>query len=191
MAQWDKGPTKTLLYTRTTPRVVSQGDASKCWASSLESWLDVLVHDTGEKNGVWTGPDAQRNRVDGLPWKRTRLGLDDMKNLWGDLTNPDQSLTAEGIRVMCLDVGMDGDIKMPNELTFDYFSDKLRTKGHLYVAYFSVHMYHAIVAYGFDTGPNELLVMDPNPERGLIRRAVDFFKEPNRVNKLMLVGWAS
>jgi hypothetical protein len=48
-----------------------------------------------------------------------------------------------------------------------------------------MHMYHAIVAYGFDTGP-----MDPNPERGLICRPVDFFKEPNRVNKLMLVGWA-
>jgi hypothetical protein len=190
MAQWERGPTKSFFYTRTTPRVVSQGDASKCWASSLESWLGVVVHDTGEKNGVWTGGDAKRNRVDGLPWKRTKLDLDDMKNLWGDLTNPDQSLTAEGIRVMALDVGMDGDIKLPIELTFDYFSHKLGTEGHLYIAYFSMHMYHAIVAYGFDTGPKELLVMDPNPDRGLIRRAVDFFKEPNRVNKLMLVGWA-
>jgi hypothetical protein len=189
VAQWERGPKKILVYTRTEPKVVSQGDEALCWASSLESWLDVVVHDKGEAEGVWTGADAQRNRVDGLPWKRQKLELKNMKNLWGDLTNPDQSLTAEGIKIMLLDLGMDGDIKMPNTLTFEYLSERLRTKGHLYIAYFSVHMYHAVVAYGF-VSSGELLVMDPNPQRGLIRRDVDFFKESNRVSKLMLVSWA-
>lgn len=66
---------------------------------------------------------------------------------------------------------------------------KLKKFGHLYMVYFSVAMYHAVVVYGvsFTDG---IAVMDPAVGNGLMHRKLDFFFEANRIGKQMLVGWS-
>jgi hypothetical protein len=73
--------------------------------------------------------------------------------------------------------------------------------GHLFIAYFSYHMYHAVVGYGFtDKG---VLVMDPKAGGALTVLTYDFLREfkndvakeqreakDERVNQPIFVGWA-
>jgi len=182
--------TKKGHFYRSNPPVISQGDAALCWAAALQSWLIVTVRSKGEKKGVWTGAKPKRLFYDGLTWHRKILTLSQMTGMWGDLQNPDKSLTAEGIKVMTLDVGMDGDVFTPSgELTDEYLMGKLKKFGHLYMAYFSAVMYHAVVVYGvsFTDG---IAVMDPAVGMGLMHRKLDFFFKPNRISRPMLVGWA-
>jgi hypothetical protein len=175
-------------YYRFNPTVVSQGNAALCWAASLNSWLRAAVSARGAKTGTWTGPDAQANHFDGLPWTRRVLDLADMTNMWGDLANGNQSMTPQGVQAMALDVGMDGELRLPRDLTYDYLTGKLKGFGHLYLLYFSVAMYHAVVGYGVST-TDGVAVMDPAPGVGLIHRKLDFFQAANRVNRVMLIGW--
>ena len=181
---------KGLYYYRRTPPVVSQGNAVLCWASALESWLEVTINELGEKKGSWSGDDAKAHGFDGLNWERKHLNLKNMKSLWGDQTNENESLKPDGIRVIALDIGMGGDVIKPIDLDKNYLRTKLTTFSCLYILYFSNVMYHAVVAYGIDTTTEELLVMDPAQGVGLTRRTLSFFKAPNRVNQTMFVGWA-
>ena len=184
---------KGLSYTRSTPPELSQGNAALCWATSLQSWLKVMVHDKGEKDGVWDTEADRRAGIYGTPWRRKEMTLKNMLSQWGDLTNQDHSLTPDGIKVVAIDVGMGGDRLRPPQFTAEYARLKLTMLSHLYVLYFSFHMYHAIVVYGFEAMPGktlELLVMDPADGQGLTRRSIDFFQAPNRVGQPMFVGWA-
>jgi hypothetical protein len=182
---------KAFLYTRSAPPEMLQGNEALCWATSLQAWLKVLVHDKGEKEGAWDDEADRRAGIYGTPWRRREMTLKDMKNQWGDLTNQDKSLTPEGIKVVAIDVGMGGDRLRPPQFTAEYARQRLTMFSQLYVLYFSYRMYHAIVAYGFEAAPGkplELLVMDP--AHGIMHRSIDFFQEPHRVAQPMFVGWA-
>jgi hypothetical protein len=176
-------------YFRSNPPVVLQGTPTLCWAASLHSWLKATVWATGKQQGTWTGEAAARNHIDGAPWTRQILDFDDIMNLWGDLTDGgNQALSPDGVKQVAIDLGMGGDILRPTQLTYDYIKMRLQA-GHLYMAYFSHHMYHAVVVYGVST-TDGIAVMDPNPdEGGLIYRKIEFFQDPIRVNKIMFVGW--
>ncbi len=155
----------------------------------MESWLDVAVREFGEQSGTWEGEDARRKFFEGAPWSREKLSLMEITKRWKDLTNSDGSLKPENMPQLAIDIGITGSVFLPPSLKEESVQEKLKTSGCLYIIYFSVQMNHAIVSYGFDTSDG-VLVMDPNPERGLITRQVDFFKEPGRVQKMMFVGWA-
>lgn len=187
MGKYESEPRRSFKYYRTTPLVVSQGDAALCWAAALESWLDIIGRENGDQSGTWEGEDAKRNFFEGSPWKRERLDLKKILVRWKDLTNSDGSLKPENMPMIALEIGMVGSAFLPHLLRESSLQEKLKTNGCLYVIYFSVQMNHAIVVYGYDTKEG-LLVMDPH--LGLITRKVEFFKEPNRVQKMMFVGWA-
>lgn len=179
---------KQLHYVRTTPQFIPQGDTHLCWAASLQSWLDVTVREFGETSGTWSGPEAEKNFFNGLPWKRERLELKDMVNRWGDLLNDDKSLVPENMPKIALDIGMTGSVLKAPQLLAPSLFEKIRSSC-LYMIYFSVMMNHAIVVYGFTT-PGSLDVMDPNPTQGLITRPLSFFNEPGRIDRTMFIGWA-
>jgi hypothetical protein len=177
MGQYQSEPRRNFRYNRTTPVITSQGDAALCWAAALESWLDVAVREFGEQTGTWEGEDAKRNFFAGSSWKRERLGLTAITKRWKDLTNADGSLKPENMPLIALEIGMTGSVFLPPFLKEESLQEKLKTSGCLYIIYFSVRMNHAIVNYGYDTSDG-LLVMDPNPDMGLIIRKVDFLKSP-------------
>jgi hypothetical protein len=182
-------PSESVSYARIAPPVVSQGNARLCWAAALQSWLGATVNDHGEEQGVWSGEIAKRNKFDGLPWTRRVYSLQDMINLWGDQLQKDKSQTPEGIKILALDVGMDADLVMPSAFTTANITTRLQQKGDLYVVYFSRSSHHAVVVYG--VGPDGIKVMDPLPTEGLKTRPHEFFREPQRANRKMLVGWAA
>ena len=173
---------------RSTPPVVSQGDAAICWAASLNSWLSVTIREFGEKSGTWSGEKAQKNHYEGTPWKRELMDFKQMKSSWGDLLTNGDSATPEAISVATIDIGMETEIIDPANLDLNNLAQKLG-KSCLYICYFSAVMYHAVVCYVIDTGSEDLSVMDPNPDKGLITRKLGFFKEPVRLNRKMLIGW--
>lgn len=177
---------RSFRYSRSTPLVVNQGTAAICWAAALESWLDATTP-AGTAEGVWTGDDAKRNRFDGTPWKRQKLDTEQIVKRWSDLTNSDGSLKAENMPTIAIEVGMTGSVFPASRLREESLRQKLH-ESHLYVLYFSAMMNHAIVAYGYDTAEG-ILVMDPAPSKGLITRPFSFFQEPQRVNRMMFVGW--
>ncbi len=180
---------RSMHYERNKPQVVSQGNAAICWAAALSSWLEATVATFGEKSGTWTGAAAEAQHFDGLPWTRKKMPISDMFNLWTDLTNTNnQSMTAEGLRVMGLDVGMESAVILPSNLKVEAMFKALSEYGHVYVGYFSNVMYHAVVCYGVDSNCN-FLVMDPAHGVGLTQRSLSFFCQPNRVLKPMLLGW--
>jgi hypothetical protein len=189
MGQYQAEPRRSFQYKRSTPIIVSQGDGALCWAAALESWLDIVVRENGEQTGTWEGEDARRNFFEGSPWKRESLDVKKILVRWKDLTNSDGSLKPEKMPMIALEIGMVGSVFLPHLLKEESLQEKLKTNGCLYIIYFSVQMNHAVVAYGYDTSDG-LLVMDPNPSRGLITRKVEFFKEPIRLQKMMFVGWA-
>jgi hypothetical protein len=178
-----------IKYNRSTPTVVSQGNGAICWAAALECWLDIAVREKGEEKGTWSDDDAKRNHFDGLTWSRTKLDYVGMKGRWGDYMNPDDSLNPENMPKVALDIGMTGSVLMPWQIQERSLLERLMSKSCLYIIYFSVHMNHAIVAYGFDSTQNELSVMDPNPSQGLTTRNISFFKQQSRLNKAMFIGW--
>jgi hypothetical protein len=96
---------KSLRYSISTPPVRSHGDAARCWAAALESWLEIRP----SASGVWDDAVAQSHGHAGLPWERKPLTMKNMYNLWGDLTKNNESLTPDGIRNVALDIGMRGD----------------------------------------------------------------------------------
>lgn len=187
MGQYQAEARRGFQYKRTTPRIVSQGNAALCWAAALESWLDVSVRENGERGGVWEGEDAKKNYFEGSAWKTERLNVKQILVRWKDLTNSDGSLKPENMPMIALEIGMVGSVFLPYLLKEESLREKLKTNGCLYIVYFSARMNHAVVAYGYDTSDG-LFVMDPDME--LITRKVDFFKEPVRLQKMMFVGWA-
>ncbi len=111
-----------------------------------------------------------------------------MKNSWGDLLTKGDSATPEAISVATINIGMETEIIDPANLDLNNLAHNLG-KSCLYICYFSAVMYHGVVCYVIDIGSEELLVMDPNPDKGLITRKLSFFKEPIRLNRKMLIGW--
>lgn len=187
MGQYQSEPRRGFQYKRTTPLIVNQGNAALCWAAALESWLDVAVREKGEQTGIWKGEDARRNYFEGSPWKRERLDVNKILVRWRDLTNSDGSLKPEKMPMIALEIGMTGSVFLSYQLKEESLQEKLRTRGCLYIIYFSALMNHAIVVYGYDTSDG-LFVMDPDMK--LISRKIEFFKESNRLQKMMFVGWA-
>src|SRR5262249_11551985 len=134
------------------------------------------------------GETARRSHIEGSPWRRDVLTQDELLDRFADFLNSDQSLPADGITQVAIEFGMYGRFVRPGSITLNMFADFLKKEGFMYVIYFSYHMNHAVVPYGYST-TDGLAVMDPNPDEGLIHRQISFFQEGIRAEKPMFIAW--
>ena len=77
----------------------------------------------------------------------------------------------------------------PSKLTYELVMKKCKDRSHLYMAYFSQSMYHAVVVYGVST-TDGIAVMDPWDGGDLVHRKLGFFRDPVRANKDIFLGCA-
>lgn len=178
------------------PPVVGQGSDTKCWAAAMESWLRVQVAVDGPRGGKFSDPGFtksfgmpnDRHPLDGYGWVRKSLTIGELIDAYSDIVSPGGGLVSgEALEQVAADKGMGWTYL--DILTFnkDRLVQPMSSYGHLYIAYFSYHMYHAIVGYGFtDDG---LLVMNPRDHGSLTEITYAFLREPGRVNRPIFVGW--
>ena len=177
-------------FYRFQPPVISQGDQAICWAAALESWLKCVVWTFGAQQGTWSGPAAKAEHMEGANWSREILTTEQILKRFAEDIESNKSLKpgAASLKVVAAQFGMDLDGITGNQLTYEYLMSKLKTRGHLYLTYFSNVMRHAVVVYGVST-TDGVAVMDPFPDQGLIHRKLAFFQEPNRLKEIITIGW--
>ena len=154
---------------RNPPRWVKQTGV-KCWAASLEAWLDATPG-------------------------RPKLTQDYLVRRFSD--HPDGSLNPMKFGPISETAGMGWNImtlQSPRpgnpQVTPDLIQSLLNERGLLYVAYqVSSTWWHAIVVYGINSqasGWTMLNVMDPEPNVGFTQRPLP---ELFSVADFILVGW--
>ena len=124
---------------------------------------------------------SKRELIDGYSWTRKSQTIQELLDTYSDIVSPGGGLVSgEALEQVAADNGMSWmylDILSFNK---DRLRPALSGNGHLYIAYFSYHMYHAIVGYGFsDEG---LLAMNPAGNGNFVEIKYEFLREPGRVN---------
>jgi Papain-like cysteine protease AvrRpt2 len=178
-------------FYRFNPTVIEQSNPFRCWAAALESWLDCIYRAKGKvTSGAWTGSDAATYKVMvGSAWSRDTQSQDDIINQYSADLDDDGGLKKEGLTDIYMSTGMGAKIIDPSKLTYDDVMKPLKSNSHLYLAYFSHTMYHAVVVYGVST-TDGIAVMDPWPGEKLTHRKLSFFRDPIRAGRDIFVGWA-
>ncbi len=141
-----------------TPPVVQQPPA-RCWSAALESW------------------DTATGRVLGYQQRHSMQSIQDMLDPDGVSVDANGRATMQGMDR----VALHGNIRwqaFPSAAFSPTVARRiLADHGYIYCAYYwpaGGHMHgHALVIYR--AGPGGFAVMDPDPRRGLIPRAPNFF----------------
>jgi hypothetical protein len=187
-------PARNPLLIQRAPPVVGQGTDTKCWAAAMESWLRAQVAVNGPQQGKFADPRDRRfgmpndrHSLDGYSWARRSATIQELLDTYSEIVTGGGGLVSgEALEQVAGDNGMNW--AYCDILSFN--KDQLRpwiSFGHLYIAYFSYHMYHAIVGYGFsDDG---VLAMNPRDSGSFVEITYAFLREPGRVNQKIFVGW--
>jgi hypothetical protein len=185
-------------YYRFNPPIVSQGDAAKCWAAALESWLACVLAPSGkvQQIGMWHGWNNGKE-LDGTEWLREKTTTEKLIVRFSQQLTPDTPSLKPGVGDdgstslgnVAIDIGMRLNWMWPDAFpTYEALMAKLKTDGHLYLTYFSNTMRHAVVVYGVST-TDGIAVMDPK-EPQLVHRKREFFTERPKT-ELISIGWAA
>jgi hypothetical protein len=179
------------------PPVVGQGHADdQCWCAALESWLRALVAKNGPRRGNfsdntnrWFGVREDRHKLDGYAWLRKSATVQEILDNYTPLNIVTQDgglVNGEALEQVAADNGMNWEYV---DIT-TFYKDMLRPKfsnGHLYIAYYSLHMYHASIVYGFSA--KGVLVMNPHEGGEFYDMTYDFLRAKKRFAQKIFVGW--
>ena len=184
------------IEVRRAPPVVGQGSDTKCWAAAMESWLRVQVAVDGPRRGKFSDPGMtrrfgmpnDRHELNGYSWVRKSATVQELLDAYSEILLPGGGLVSgEALEQVAADSGMRWDYLDILSFNKDRLNPPMSSNGHLYIAYFSYHMYHAIVGYGFTD--NGVLVMNPRDQGSLTEITYEFLREMGRVNRPIFVGW--
>ena len=178
-------------YYRFDPTVEIQSNAHLCWAASLSSWLTCIYQAKGKvTSGTWSGKSAATYGVmGGTAWSRDLKDQDELIDQFSPNLDANNGLTKAGLKDIYESMGMTYMLRTGSRINYAEITKLLKDTSHLYMAYFSHSMYHAVVVYGVST-TDGIAVMDPWPGEGLVHRKTSFFADPLRANKDVFIGWA-
>lgn len=178
-------------YYRFNPPVETQSNPYLCWAASLSSWLTCIYQAKGRvTSGTWSGKNAATLAVmEGTSWRRDLKNQNELIDQFSPSLDANNGLTAAGLKDLYESMGMMYMLRTGDRITYAEITKLVKENSHLYMAYFSHSMYHAVVVYGVST-TDGIAVMDPWPGEELVHRKLGFFADPLRANKDMFIGWS-
>lgn len=162
------------------PPLVGEIDASACWAAALSAWLKATINRPKYSQADLLGKFDKR---------------DDDGNDPGGVVNRDGGLNMSvGFPHLARMFDMQWEfLRAPEKLTYHYLHEKLKSKGHLFLAYADPgkSWFHIIVLYGIEW-PNQICYMDPEPMnkgRMIVSTLTQFTARRGLFYKGLFVGW--
>ena len=131
----------------------------------------------------WFGVREDRHKLDGYDWLRKSATVREILDTYTPLnivTKDGGLVNGEALEQVAADNGMNWEYV---DIT-TFYKDMLRPKfsnGHLYIAYYSLHMYHASVVYGFSQ--QGVLTMNPHDRGEFYDLTYNFLRDKKRLAK--------